>query len=132
MNPEVFKPLINVFPGGVFFDNWSGAPKDWGNLLKIPFEQIPYFCNYAGHCICIRSGVTELLSLSTSKIYTIYPGSRWMADWFPDKFATSETFRTWGIRELGLNPQSQEKKIFIEDGDDFFKISQKILKAIQN
>lgn len=132
MNPEVFKSLLDVFPGGVFFDKWSGAPVGWGKLLEIPLEQIPYFCDYSGNCICIRSGITELLSLSTSTIHTIYPGSRWMADWFPDKITTSEMFRTWGIRELGLNPNSQEKKIFIEDCDNDFVIASKILESVQN
>lgn len=132
MDPEVYRPLLEVFPQGVFFDGWSGAPSNWGRRLDIPLEQVPYFCDLAGHVICIRSGITELLSLSSANIYTIYPGGQWMARHFKNKDTTAEMFRNWGIRDLGLNPTSHEKKLLIENGDSVSTISGKILDSIRD
>ncbi len=132
MDPEVYRPLQTIFPSGVFFDGWSGAPEGWGRRLRMPLEQVPYFCDLAGQAICIRSGITELLSLSSARIHTLYPGGRWMADWFKDKAAAASLFRTWGIRDLGLNPRSLEKKLFIEDHDSPQAIATKILHAGQD
>ncbi len=130
MNPEVFRPLTDFFPEGVFFDDWSGAPNGWGQRLHIPLEQVPYFCDFAGNAISIRSGITELLSASKAAVHTIYPGSSWMADWFKNKDEAAEMFRTWGIQDLGLNSSSREKKIFIEDGDCPSVIAAKIQRSV--
>ena len=131
MDTDVYRPLAKLFPGGVFFDGWSGAPSGWGYRLNIPLEQAPYFCDVAGTAICIRSGITELLSLSNAKIHTIYPGGNWMAPWFKNKADTAVMFREWGIRDLGLNPNSHEEKLFIENSDTLQTIAEKILRAVK-
>ncbi|MBS7805555.1 hypothetical protein KIH24_13360 [Rhizobiales bacterium TNE-4] len=128
--PDVYLPLRDIFGENIFFDNWSNAPNDWGRRVDIKFEEIPYFCNLAGTAICIRSGITDVLSMSNSIIHTIYPGGQWMAPWFKDKNKVANSFRSWGIRDLGLNPNAAEQKIFIENGDDNEIIGSKILSSV--
>lgn len=126
LNIDVFFPMLSLFPDKVYFDSWGGAPKSWGKSIDIPLEFIPFLCDIAGNVICLRSGITEILSLSSARIFTIYPGSRWMADWFVDKKNASDMFRTWGIRDLGLNLTSLETKVFVENNESTEDIGNKL------
>ncbi|MBU3621840.1 glycosyltransferase family 9 protein [Polynucleobacter sp. CS-Odin-A6] len=131
LDNESFKSLDNLFHGRVYYDSMNGNAPSWTIPIRIPLDEIPYYANIAGNVITLRSGITDLLSLSNANIYTIYPGGNWMADWFHhNKPIISDQFRTWGIRDLGLNLESSEKKIFVENEDTHEIISNKIASHI--
>ena len=127
---ECYFELNKIFPGEVFFDSFSNDIPSWARVLNIEIHEIPYYANYAGTVIALRSGITELLSMSSAKIFTIYPSSNYMQDWFSNKEMVASQFRTWGIKDLGLNLLTSEVQIFIENDDDTFAISKKIIKSL--
>ena len=135
LNPlpaEVYSEIIKKFPGKVFYDSWSPQRLEGAQPINIGIEEVPYFADIAGTVLCMRSGITDILSISSAKIFTIYPGSKYVPEWIPtnNREFIANFFRTWGIKDLSLNTRTTEIKIFIENNDDIHEMSKKISTAI--
>ncbi len=128
--PSIYQQLLDLFPGGIYFDAWDkGAPK-WAKPLQMSLADVPVFADFAGSVLTVRSGMTELLSMSKANIYTIYPDTNWLSPWFQEDPRAVAAFRSHGIRDLQLNPDSTEKKIFIENTYTTRRIGEKIRKVV--
>ena len=126
----IYKSLLDLFPGGIYYDAWEkGAPK-WAKPLQMSLIDVPVFADLAGSVLTVRSGITELLSMSKANIYTIYPDTNWLSPWFQEDPRAVAAFRSHGIRYLQLNPNSTEKKIFIENSYTTKQMSEKIHNII--
>lgn len=126
----IYKSLLDLFPGGVYYDAWANNIPQWAKPLKMSLVDIPTFADLAGAVINVRSGITELLSMSKANIYTIYPDTNWLAHWFQEDPRAVAAFRSHGIRDLQLNPESTEKKIFIENSYTKKEMAKKIYQIV--
>lgn len=127
---NTYKSLLNLFPGGIYYDAWQKDTPKWAKPLKMSLMDVPVFADLAGSVLAVRSGMTELLSMSKANIYTIYPDTNWLSPWFQEDPRAVAAFRSHGIRDLQLNPDSTEKKIFIENSYTTKQMSEKIHNII--
>jgi hypothetical protein len=91
IDAEVFKALKSRWDN-IFWDvvpNGIGCP-EWAKPLSIPLEQVPIFVNYTGSAVTLRSGITDLLALSSSNIYTFYPNPKLIKDFILDYLPSHE------------------------------------------
>ena len=128
--PSIYQPLLDLFPGGIYFDAWDKDAPKWAKPLQMSLADVPVFADFAGSVLTVRSGMTDLLSMSKANIYTIYPDTNWLSPWFQEDPRAVAAFRSHGIRDLQLNPDSMEKKIFIENAYTTRRMGEKIRQVV--
>ncbi len=73
-------------------DARKNIPRDL--FVNIPVSEIISATNYAGHIICMRSGICEILSTSSAKMAIMYP----KVVWYNARLIVSCSLKAMGIR----------------------------------
>ena len=80
------------------------------------FIEIPLFADIAGSVINIRSGVTDILSLSHARKVTIYPSVDLFTDGAPEPELAVEAFKSFTLEKMHLDDAKRETPMFLESG----------------
>lgn len=132
LNPEIFRSLKSLFGDNVFYDVHNQNPSPtWAKPIKIDLADIPYVVNFAGFAVSIRSGITDLLSVSNAKLITIYPNSSQIFDTTENKAKLCSAFRFLTLNKLGLDFNDNETPIFFQDTDTAQDLSEKLVNSIK-
>ncbi len=95
-------------------------------------DEIPYYAQLAGTVICLRSGITELLSCSDVNIITVYPNTHMVFDWSGDKAEVVQSFKNLTLEKLGLIGKAREYPLYCEDKDTAEVIAEKLDAIIKD
>lgn len=133
LDPEVFD-CLKKYAGRVFYDaSKSGhGVIPWAIPIHLSIEDVPYFANYAGTVISIRSGLTDVLSLSKANIITIYPNEDHLHDWHGDKKKVAMNYKGYTLEKFEIGSRANEIPIFCESGEGNQDIKLKLDKAISS
>jgi hypothetical protein len=132
LNPDVFLTLKKYFGDSIFYDATMGdkGKIPWAKPLTMSIDDVPYFVNYAGSAISIRSGITDVLALTNADIYTIYPNSVIMMDFFANKIEMANAFKRSTLYDFEIYAKDREVIIQLQENDNINSIGNKIDQAI--
>jgi hypothetical protein len=128
VDEKIFRPLQKVWKDRIFYDATVEGKGviEWAKPIKMTIEEVPYFAQYAGFAICIRSGITDLLAFSDTNVITIYPNQSMLFDWSGDKKEVMKGFRNLTLEKLRLSKKAREFPIFCEDHDSVDSIADRL------
>ena len=128
VDEKIFRPLQKIWKDRIFYDATVEGKGivEWAKPIKMTIEEVPYFTQYAGFAICIRSGITDLLALSDANVITIYPNQSMLYDWSGNKKEVMKGFRNLTLEKLRLSERAREFPIFCEDDDSVDSIADRL------
>ncbi len=134
VNPEIYKPLVKYWGDRIFYDATIEGKGNvsWARPLTMAIDEIPYYAQLAGTVICIRSGITDLLSCCDTNIITVYPNTHLVFDWSGDKAEVVQSFKNLTLEKLGLIGKAREYPLFLDDNDTAEAIAEKLDAIIKN
>lgn len=128
IDENIFRPIEKLWADRVFYDatlDNKGAIS-WAKPIRMNIGEIPYFVNFAGTAICIRSGITDVLSCTSANVITIYPNQNMLFDWSGDKTKVMKGFKNLTLSNLGIGSRSKEFPIFCDNIDNTESILKKL------
>ena len=128
MDAAIFLPVKKIWGDRVYYDasvDQKGVV-NWAKPIKMSIEEVPYFSNFAGSVLCIRSGITDLLAFSDASVITFYPNQSMLYDWSGDKIKMMQVFKGMTLENLGLTGRCKEYPVFCEDLDNVDTIADKL------
>lgn len=134
LDSDVFIPLKNIWGDNIFFDATVGDRGiiPWANPIKIDLADIPCVADFAGTVLTIRSGITDLLSVSSkAKLLTVYPSASQINDFAHDKEVVAMSFMYLTLKRLGLDKTNRETPIFYNSSESLEALMLKIFNAAQ-
>lgn len=134
VDEEYFKPLREFWPDRVFYDAsvQNRGRVSWAKPLTMTIEEIPYFVKIAGAAFTIRSGITDLLSISGAKIITLYANSHLLPPLLGDRVKTARSYRKWTLADIDIGHKTSEFPIFLEEEETVENIHGKIREVVSD
>ena len=133
VDSSIFRPLQRKFPR-VYYDS-SISDKGiipWARPVKIRLDEIPFLTSYIGTAVIIRSGITDIVALSSARVISIYPNSCLVYDWSGKRTQVAKTFRELTLEKLGLAKNVREFPMFCEEGDSMDDLESKFANILSN
>ena len=130
---DSFLGAKEIYGDNVYYDATKNERSaiEWAKPLNIALEDVPYFATYAGAAISIRSGITDLLSMSKAKLLTIYPNAAGLTYPIDERREMSKAFMNYSLENLRLGNFRNETVLQYLDDDSVESVRQRVLDALR-
>jgi len=132
-NSEIYKPLSKYWGDRVYYDATiqGKGVVSWAKPLTMTIEEIPYYAQFVGTVVNIRSGITDLLAFSDANVITIYPNSDMLFDWTGNKKRVMQAFKNLTLAKLRLSDKAREFPLFCDEDDSIECVADKLNSILE-